>query len=90
MGIVHHSNGLIPLTSTENRWVIIPIRCVDANLSAAQLVNPDVRFAGVAVNTKALDAAQANKFLADTEQRLGLPCADPMRGGVDRIVDNLP
>lgn len=63
--------------------------CVDANLGATQLVNPDVRFAGVAVNTKALDAAQGHKVVADTEQRLGLPCADPMRGGVDRIVDNL-
>lgn len=63
--------------------------CIDANLSAARLLNPDVRFSGVAVNTKALNSAEADRLLAETEDLLQLPCTDPVRTGVDKIVDNL-
>jgi uncharacterized NAD-dependent epimerase/dehydratase family protein len=64
--------------------------CMDLNLRLARLTNPQARFVGVAINTAALAAAAARRFLDDTEQRLGLPTVDPVRDGVARIVDALP
>ncbi len=63
--------------------------CMDANLAAARLVNPAVRFVGVAVNTAALDEAEAAAYLAGVEEEVGLPCVDPFRHGVAAIVDRL-
>lgn len=63
--------------------------CIEANLAAARLTNPAVAFAGVAVNTSQMAGDAAAAFLAETEERLGLPAVDPVRDGVGRIVDNL-
>ena len=64
--------------------------CMETNLAAARLTNPAARFVGVAVNTSALDDAAAERCLAETEERLGLPSVDPVRSGVGRIADMLP
>ncbi|MCG8420446.1 MAG: DUF1611 domain-containing protein [Proteobacteria bacterium] len=63
--------------------------CMDANLAAASLVSPEVRFVGVAINTSGLDPKSAETILAETEAELALPCVDPLRQGVDRIVDGM-
>jgi len=63
--------------------------CMERNLQAAQLTNPDCRFVGIAVNTHALDAAGARKLLADLEKRFQLPAVDPVRDGVAPLVDGL-
>ncbi|MCP5153034.1 MAG: DUF1611 domain-containing protein [Ectothiorhodospiraceae bacterium] len=61
--------------------------CLDANLRAAKLTNPDARFVAVSINTSRLSQADADAYLAETEKRLGLPTVDPVRQGVARIVD---
>jgi uncharacterized NAD-dependent epimerase/dehydratase family protein len=63
--------------------------CLAANLQAARLTNPDVRFCGVAVNTSALDEAAGKACLAEIEARLELPAVDPLKDGVGRIVERL-
>ena len=63
--------------------------CIEANLAAAALTNPDVRFAGISINTSALDAEAADDLLAETRKATGLPCVDPMTTGVGLIVDEL-
>jgi uncharacterized NAD-dependent epimerase/dehydratase family protein len=63
--------------------------CIDANVAAARLTNSGARCVGLSVNTAALDAAAAERYLKDTEQQYGLPTADPMRTGVGKIVDAL-
>ncbi len=63
--------------------------CIEANLSAARLTNPAVRFVGVAMDTSRLDAAARERVLGETEDRLGLPCVDSVATGVARIVDTL-
>ena len=64
--------------------------CMAANLAAARLTNPAAKVVGAAINTSALDDAAAKRCLAETEERLGLPCVDPVRTGVARIADTLP
>jgi uncharacterized NAD-dependent epimerase/dehydratase family protein len=63
--------------------------CIEANLQAARLTNPEVRFAGVCVNGSKLAPEAATAFKQKTEAELELPCVDPMVDGVGRIVDNL-
>lgn len=65
------------------------LTCIEANLSAARLTNPNVKCVGVAINTKALSEEEANALLAKTEAELGLPTVDPVRTGVARLVDAL-
>jgi uncharacterized NAD-dependent epimerase/dehydratase family protein len=63
--------------------------CIDANLRVGTLTNPNVRFVGVAVNTSKLGEREADEYLEETEQALGLVTVDPLRHGVARIVDQL-
>jgi len=70
-----------------------PVPSMDAlrplALQLAQMVNPDCRVIGCAVNTAAMSEAEAEAYLAETEKRMGLPCVDPFRHGADRLVDAL-
>ena len=50
-------------------------------------MSPDPRFAGVSINTRDLGPEDAQALLEESEAKLGLPCIDPARGGVDRILD---
>jgi len=62
---------------------------IEAATWAARVVNPDARVVGAALNTKSLNDAAAEKAIAETAQRLGLPACDPVRTGVAAIVDAL-
>jgi uncharacterized NAD-dependent epimerase/dehydratase family protein len=63
--------------------------CIERNIEAAQLTNAAVRCAGISVNTGGLEAGAARDYLRQAEDRLGLPCVDPVRTGVGAIVDRL-
>ncbi len=64
-------------------------RCIDANLEAARVVSDNVSFAGIAINTAALDEDASKQLLDRTADQFGLPCVDPVRTGVAAIVDQL-
>lgn len=63
--------------------------CFEAYLAAARLTNPAARFAGVSLNTSQLDAAAADRAVAEVAGRVSLPCCDPIRHGVGPIVDRV-
>lgn len=63
--------------------------CIEANLCAARLVNSQVEMAGVALNTRLMDASTAQQTCEAVEDETGLPCEDPLRHGVRRIVDHV-
>ena len=54
---------------------------IQLNLGLARRTNPRVRCAGISLNTAGLDAARARAVLAEHKAQLGMPVADPMRGG---------
>ena len=58
-------------------------------LQLAQIVNPDCKVIGCAVNTAAMSEDEASAYLAAQEAELGLPCVDPFRHGAGRLVDAL-
>lgn len=63
--------------------------CIEGNLWAARLVNPEVRFVGASIDTHNLPEAERRRYLAQLEAELGMPAVDPIFTGVDRLVDAL-
>ena len=59
------------------------------NLKSGALTNPSIRCGGVSFNTSAMSAADADAAMQKASQALGLPVADPMRGGpaFERLVE---
>ena len=50
-------------------------------VALGKLTNPAIRCAGVSLNTSGYSDDQANRLIAAECDRLGLPVADPLRGG---------
>jgi uncharacterized NAD-dependent epimerase/dehydratase family protein len=54
---------------------------IDLNLRIGSRTNPAIRCAGVSLDTSRLEPGAAHRMLADLSAQLGLPAADPVRGG---------
>ncbi|HRN60524.1 MAG TPA: DUF1611 domain-containing protein, partial [Chiayiivirga sp.] len=54
---------------------------IDLALRLGARTNPAIRCAGVSLNTGAFDEDAARRAIEEAAARLGLPVADPMRGG---------
>jgi uncharacterized NAD-dependent epimerase/dehydratase family protein len=99
LGLLHGSqpDALVlchhPTRKTLNEFphmpVLSPAQAIPAYLSAAYLTNPEARFVGVALNTSSLSEDEAARAIERTAAAVGLPCVDPIRTGVGRIVDAL-
>jgi uncharacterized NAD-dependent epimerase/dehydratase family protein len=59
----------------------------DMALALARVANPACVAVGVSINTQAMSEADAKAYLADVEQRTGLPATDPFRFGAGKLVD---
>ncbi|WP_313670024.1 DUF1611 domain-containing protein [Sandarakinorhabdus sp.] len=62
---------------------------IDMTIRLGRRTNPAIRCAGVSLNTVAMGAAAADALMAAEAARLGLPVADPIRGGTafEALVD---
>ncbi|WP_299929623.1 N-acetyltransferase DgcN [uncultured Pelagimonas sp.] len=61
----------------------------DTALPLARKSNPACQVVGISVNTQHLSEEEAVKYLAEVEERMGLPTVDPYRHGAGRLVDAL-
>lgn len=71
-------------------YVVPSIEAVIAQtIAAGRLTNPAIRCAGISLNSANMAPAQAAAEIARTADRLGLPTADPIRGGdaFERLLD---
>ena len=59
-------------------------------VASGKLTNPAIRCAGISLNTSGFSEDQANRLIAAESERLGLPVADPLRGGpaFDYLLDH--
>jgi uncharacterized NAD-dependent epimerase/dehydratase family protein len=64
---------------------------IDLTIRLGSLTNPAIRCGGISLNTSAYEADAAEAVMAAERQRLGLPVADPIRGGAsfDALVDSI-
>ncbi|MEJ8474817.1 N-acetyltransferase DgcN [Roseibium algae] len=99
LGLLHGSqpDGFIVChepTRTTMRGVSTPLptiqQVIDLTIQCGQLTNPDIQCIGIAVNTAALDEEHAKAYLAKVSaDHNGLPASDPVRFGMDNIVDRV-
>ena len=87
--VLCHDPGRTSLNGFPHVPVLSLQEAVPPYLSAARLTNPNVRFVGISLNTSAMNESEAHNLLNRTSQSLSLPCVDPIRTGVDQIVDVL-
>ena len=64
-------------------------QCIDTYVAAARLTNPKARVVGISLNTSHLDDVAARELLKRTSAETKLPACDPIRYGVDAIVDRV-
>ncbi|WP_298967654.1 N-acetyltransferase DgcN [uncultured Methylobacterium sp.] len=80
-------------TRTRMRGVQHPLpsirEVIDLTIRCGSLTNPDIRPVGIAVNTQALDEAEARAVLDRLAGEYDLPATDPVRFGVEGIVARL-
>jgi uncharacterized NAD-dependent epimerase/dehydratase family protein len=79
--VVCHEPGRTKILGSANYDLPSIEDTIALNLQLGARTNPAIRCAGVAFNTARLDPAEAAAVMAAESQRLGLPVADPMRGG---------
>jgi uncharacterized NAD-dependent epimerase/dehydratase family protein len=63
--------------------------CIELNLRAARRTNAQARCVGISINTASLPAPERAGWLSRLEQRIGLPCVDPLVEGPAAIADEL-
>lgn len=80
-------------TRTSMRGVKTPIPdiqdVIDLTISCGKLTNPGIRCVGLAVNTAALGEEEAVRTLDRLTEIYEFPATDPIRFGVDPIVDQI-
>jgi len=63
---------------------------IELTIRMGRQTNPKIRCIGASINTAKLEIARARDLLSEFEHQLGVPCTDPIRFGVDTILDALP
>ena len=61
----------------------------DTALTMARVANANCQVVGISINTQHMTQAEADAYLAEVEERLGLPAVDPFRQGAARLADAL-
>ena len=62
---------------------------IEQTMVAGRVTSPDIRCAGVSINTSGIPEADRKKYLAEVSAETGLPCVDPVAGGTGPLVDYL-
>ncbi|MFI5410780.1 N-acetyltransferase DgcN [Kaistia sp. UC242_56] len=62
---------------------------IDLTVACGRLTNPAIRCVGIAINTQALDDEAARATLDAVATQHGIPAVDPIRTGVQPIVDRI-
>jgi uncharacterized NAD-dependent epimerase/dehydratase family protein len=96
LGLLHGSqpDALVlchdPSRTTIEDYPHIPLpslpEAIRRYIEAGRLTNPDIRCVGVAINSSSLSLPEWARYRDQLQAELQLPVCDPMRGGVESIV----
>jgi uncharacterized NAD-dependent epimerase/dehydratase family protein len=88
--VVCHQPGRQEMLGTAGYSVPSVEETIGLNLRLGARTNPAIRCAGLSYNTSHLGEDEAFALMAEESRRLGLPVADPIRGGdaFARLVDS--
>jgi uncharacterized NAD-dependent epimerase/dehydratase family protein len=79
--VVCHEPGRTEMLGTAGYKLTSIEEVVELTILLGRRTNPATRCGGFAFNTSALGADEARELMARESERLGLPVADPIRGG---------
>ncbi|WP_311267734.1 DUF1611 domain-containing protein [Sphingobium sp. WCS2017Hpa-17] len=87
--IVCHHPGRMEMLGTPGYALPSVEEVIDLNLRIGSRTNAAIRCAGLSFNTAHLGEAEAFALMEAESQRLGMPVADPIRGGAafNRLID---
>jgi uncharacterized NAD-dependent epimerase/dehydratase family protein len=87
--VVCHEAGRERVLGHETYMLPSIEETIETNLLLGRRTNPAIRCGGVSLNTGGLDDKDAQALIAFEGARLGVPVADPMRGGpaFDRLIE---
>ena len=83
--VVCHEHGRETMLGYPDQRLCSIEETIELTLRLGRRTNPAIRCAGVSLNTGRLQPAEADAVLAAERERLGLPVADPMRGGPELL-----
>lgn len=88
--VVCHEPGRIHVMGLPSFALPSLEETIELNLRLGRRTNPAIRCGGVSLNTSMLSEAEARELFAAESQRLGVPVADPIRGGpeFERLLDH--
>ncbi|MDG2535923.1 DUF1611 domain-containing protein [Sphingomonas sp. HITSZ_GF] len=88
--VVCHEPGRTVMLGTAGYQVATIEEIIALTTALGRRTNPDIRCGGVSFNSSALAEAEATALMEAESQRLGLPVADPVRGGpaFDALVES--
>ncbi|MGH6614339.1 DUF1611 domain-containing protein [Sphingomonas sp.] len=88
--IVCHQPGRTIMLGSDSYALPSLEETIDLNLRLGARTNPAIRCAGISFNTSHLTEEEATAVMAEESRRLGLPVADPIRGGdpFARLIDS--
>lgn len=88
--VVCHEPGRTEMIGAAGHQLTSIAEIVELTLILGRRTNPSIRCAGFSFNTSAMGASEAAALMADETRRLGLPVADPVRGGpaFDALVES--
>ncbi|QXQ07312.1 DUF1611 domain-containing protein [Sphingosinicellaceae bacterium] len=79
--VVCHEPGRTVLLGSPDFQVPSIEAVIDLTIALGRLTNPHIRCVGISLNTGHVTATAAAAEIAATAARLGMPAADPIRGG---------
>lgn len=87
--VVCHEPGRMSMAGLPDYALADVGEVMELCLTLGGRTNPAIRCAGISMNTSALNGDAALRLMAEESDRLGLPVADPIRGGpsFDGLVD---
>ncbi|WP_066665024.1 MULTISPECIES: DUF1611 domain-containing protein [unclassified Sphingomonas] len=88
--VVCHEPGRTAMLGTAGYQLVSVEEIASLATALGRRTNPAIRCGGFSYNTAAMDADAAARFMAAESVRLGLPVADPIRGGAafEALVDS--
>jgi uncharacterized NAD-dependent epimerase/dehydratase family protein len=88
--VVCHEPGRTEMLGTAGYMLTSIEEIVELTIQLGRRTNPAIRCGGFSFNTSAFGEEEAADLMARESQRLGLPVADPIRGGpaFDALVDS--
>ncbi len=85
--IMCHIVGRTHMRGLPDQLMPDPQACIDFNLAAARLTNPDVIFGGISVNSSDFSEQEADLYCQEVSRKFDVPCVDPLRHGMKSVVD---